>query len=256
MNDYFDQQIRGDRPPAEPAPSPNGEALPADPADPAEATSPASGGETEPTGTAPSLKAAVQELIKCGLVEKEAKPNLYRTLRQETAAVDAILEPLDLELSLDEFRGIAFLKIPAASAEDVDEAWQHPLVRRQRLTNEQSLLVAILRQAYIAYEQTHGIGAEGARIDLDELQSQFELYLGDSGSESRNSERLLRVIGQLHAHGIASEPDKENQVRIRPIIVHLANPEQLQLLLNHFKKIAQEHPAETASPPENSADED
>ena len=190
--------------------------------------------------TPAALKSAVQELLRCGLVEREAKPNLYRSLATEaaTGAVSRILEPLDLALTVDDVRGLAFLVVPALAAETAEQAWQHPLVRRQRLTTEQSLLVAILRQAHIAHEQQYGIGAPGAHADCDDLLAQFNLYLGDSGSEARNLDRLLRVLGQLQVHGIVSEPDKDQRVFIRPVIVHLANPEHLQLLLHHFKTTA------------------
>ena len=58
------------------------------------------------------------------------------------------------------------------------------------------------------------------------------------------------MLDQLHKHGIVSPPDKENRVQIRPIIVHLANPEQLQALLAHLKQMAQTHPVEMAEPDE------
>lgn len=236
MSDFFDQLVT---PPAGAS-----AALPASlPAAAEETEAPISAdaptAPSESPGTPVALKSAVQDLLRCGLIERQAKPNLYRTLTTAPpGAVSRILEPFDLSLTVDDVRGIAFLVVPAGVATNEEDAWQHPLVRRQRLTTEQSLLIAILRQAHIAYEQQYGIGAAGARVALEDLRTQFDLYLGDSGSESRNQERLLRVLSQLQAHGIVSEPDKDEQVSIRPIIVHLANPEHLQLLLLHFKHLA------------------
>lgn len=232
MNDFFDRIL------APQAAQAGVGAQPANDADASQAISETGLPGTAHTTTAASLKSAVQELLRCGLIEREAKPNLYRVLTSESS-VARILEPFDLSMTADDVRGIAFLVVSPQAAATPDEVWHHPLVRRQRLTTEQSLLIAILRQAHIAYEQQNGIGAAGARVDLDELLAQFDLYLGDSGSESRNRERLLRVLGQLQAHGIVSEPDKDQQVFIRPIIVHLANPEHLQLLLRHFKQLAE-----------------
>lgn len=233
MSDFFDRiLVPQSASPDGGRPSPNG----ADGSGPPPATPPA---ETRPTGTPANLKSAVQDLLRYGLIERDAKPNLYRSLTGDPAAVARILEPFDLLLNVDDIRGIAFLAVPPQAATSTDNAWQHPLVRRQRLTTEQSLLIAILRQAHIAYEQQQGIGAAGARVDFDDLLAQFDLYLGDSGSENRNRERLLRVLGQLQAHGIVSEPDKDQQVFIRPIIVHLANPDHLQLLLHHFRQLAE-----------------
>lgn len=246
MNDFFDQQVRSDETDETTGP---------------ELTEPeAAIPEALATddGTAPSIKAAVQELLKYGLVEHAAKPNIYRTLQQEHAAVTAILEPLDLQVRVDDVRGLIFLGIAGCVAGDSDEAWQHPLLRRLRLTTEQSLLVAILRHYFIAHEQASGIGAEGARVDFEDLQAQFDLYLGETGSEQRNQTRLSNVLDQLYKHGIVSPPDKENQIQIRPIIVHLANPDQLMLLLAHFKTLAAAHPsdAEPIESPEVNTDTD
>lgn len=256
MSDFFDQALQPPAPPPLAAPEPSAGAD--SPASPSPASSPAS--PAPPTPDQPStpatpgaLKSAIQDLLRCGLVERDAKPNLYRTLCVESPAVARILEPLDLVLRIDDVRGLAFLVVPDHAAENAEEAWQHPLVRRQRLTTEQSLLVAILRQAHIAYEQQNGIGAAGAHADIDDLLPQFNLYLGDTGSESRNLDRLLRVLGQLQAHGIVSEPDKDQRVAIRPIIVHLANPEHLQLLLHHFKKTAALAPKNPDTPAPDAA---
>ena len=240
MDDYFDQHIQ-----------------PRDPADDQPATAEAAATPTLPQGentdadeqpTPPVLKAAIQELLRHGLVEHQDKPRLYRHLQQNQNAAAAILEPLDFELRFDETRGIVFIKIAAAVDGSSDEAWQHPLVRRQRLTTEQSLLVAILRQVHMAYEQDCGIGAGDARIDLDELRAQLDLYLGSSGSEQRDQTRLGNLLEHLNKHGIVSRPDKENQVHIRPIVVHLADPTQLSLLLEHFQQLARAHPAEPQPP--------
>jgi hypothetical protein len=238
MDDYFDQHIQ----PREPAdnPPPEAEAAPDQPL--------GENADADEQSTSPRLKAAIQELLRYGLVEHGAKPNLYRSLQQDKNAAAALLEPLDFELRFDETRGLVFIKIAAEAAGDSDEAWQHPLVRRQRLTTEQSLLVAILRQVHMAYEQDCGIGAGDARIDLDELRGQLDLYLGSSGSEQRDQNRLSNLLEQLHKHGIVSHPDKENQVHIRPIIVHLADPAQLSLLLEHFQQFAKVHPAEALAP--------
>ena len=238
MNDYFDQQLSSPEPAVEDdsldAPSPEKPAV--------------SESNSEPDTTPPTIKAAVQELLKYGLVEQQAKPNIYRSLQSNPAAIAKIIEPLDFQLQVDDVRGLIFLKLADHLTADADEAWQHPLLRRLRLTLEQSLLIAILRQHFIAYEQECGIGAAGAYIDFEDLLTQFDLYLGETGSEQRNQNRLANVLDQLNKHGIVAPPDKENRIQIRPIIVHLANPEQLQVLLAHLQQMAQTHPAEMAEP--------
>lgn len=187
------------------------------------------------------VKATAQELLKFGLLEADRKPNLYQVAITQTAAINRILEPFDLRLKVDDVRGLAFLVVSEqlfSEGEENDDEWSHPLVRRQRLTMEQSLLVAILRQYFIAHEQEAGLGAGEATVELDELLPQLQLYLGDTGSDTRDQKRLRSLLDNLKNHGIVSDIDANDQVVIRPIITHLANPENLQNLLHHFRQLA------------------
>lgn len=195
------------------------------------------------------VKATAQELLKFGLLEADRKPNLYQVAITQTAAINQILEPFDLRLKVDDVRGLAFLVVSEqlfSEGEENDDEWSHPLVRRQRLTMEQSLLVAILRQHFIAHEQEAGLGAGEAMVELDELLPQLQLYLGDTGSDTRDQKRLRNLLDNLKNHGIVSDIDANDQVVIRPIITHLANPENLQNLLHHFRQLAgQSAPGDT-----------
>lgn len=197
--------------------------------------------------TSREIKGAAQELLKFGLLEADRKPNLYRTVTTYHARINDILEPLDLHLQVDDVRGLAFVTVAGnvfgsanETAEGTEDDWSHPLVRRQRLTLEQSLLVAILRQMYLAYEQEAGVGASGAVVSLDELWSSLQLYVGSSGSDARDEKRLRNLLEALRTHGIVSEIDEKNQVSIRPIITHLANPESLHALLEHYQRVDQD----------------
>lgn len=191
--------------------------------------------------TAKNLKATAQELLKYGLLEADRKPNLYQVAISQTSAINRLLEPFDFCLKVDDVRGLAFLAVSEQLFHDSDEhadEWSHPLVRRQRLTMEQSLLVAILRQYFIAHEQKAGLGAADATVELEELLSQLQLYLGDTGSDTRDQKRLRGLLENLKNHGIVSDVDANEQVIIRPIIAHLANPENLTNLLHHFRQVA------------------
>lgn len=195
----------------------------------------------EPDRTERSLREASLELLRLGLLEQSHRPNLYRTALIHLERLNAILEPLDLLAKIDEIRGLAFLSVrPDADSNqeattDHDD-WSHPLVRKQRLTLEQTLLVAILRQNFIAYEQDAGAGAADAMVAVDELIPQFQVYLGNSGSESRDRERIVQLLNQLQNHGLVSAPDTHDRVVIRPMIAHLANPENLTALLHALKQ--------------------
>lgn len=204
-----------------------------------------------PTGyTARGIKAAVQELLKFGLLEADRKGHLYRTATTHHERINEILEPLDLTLRIDDVRGLAFLVVAEGmfdarearedSAATADDDWSHPLVRRQRLTLEQSLVVAILRQVYLVHEQEAGTGAGSVTVPVEELLSSLQLYVGSSGSDAKDQKRIRNLLENVRAHGIVSEIDDKDQVAIRPIITHLANPESLQALLEHFKSVADE----------------
>lgn len=190
--------------------------------------------------TPTQLKASAQELLKYGLLEADRKPNLYQVAVTQATVINRILEPFDLRLEVDDIRGLAFLVVAEQLFKDDEscDEWSHPLVRRQRLTLEQSLLVAILRQHYIVHEQEAGLGAGDARVDLEELLTQLHLYLGSTGSDSRDQKRLRNLLETLGNHGMVSDIDANEQVVIRPLITHLANPENLQNLLNHFRSLA------------------
>ncbi|MGH8200048.1 MAG: DUF4194 domain-containing protein, partial [Steroidobacteraceae bacterium] len=92
------------------------------------------------------VKDAALELLKYGLLEEQRKPNLYRTALTEHEALGRVLEPLDLAMRVDAIRGLAYIVVADQVFNSVEGEWSHPLVRRQRLNLEQSLLIAILRQ--------------------------------------------------------------------------------------------------------------
>ena len=193
--------------------------------------------------TASALKTAVQDLLKFGVLEAERKPNLYQLILTHHEQINRILEPLDLRLKVDAVRGMAFLLVAQGfvaenALADVDDEWSHPLVRRQRFTLEQSLLVAILRQLFVLHEQESGIGASAALVHLDDLLPHVQLYLGDLGSDVREQKRLRNLLDNLKSHGLVSDVDEKDQFTIRPIITHLADPQSLQNLLVHFRQLA------------------
>lgn len=194
--------------------------------------------------TSHEIKAAIQELLKLGYVEETNRQELFRSVIIHQQSINNALEPLDLSVRIDSHRGVAFLAIvPSTSnahqpieGESEEDGWSHPLVRKQRLTLEQSLLVAILRQAFVMHEQESGVGQSPAKIAIDELLPNFLTYFGESGSDSRDENRLLHLLDQLKSYGVVSEVDKKHEVTIRPLIAHLANPESLTHLLTVLRE--------------------
>jgi hypothetical protein len=211
------------------------------------------------------LKAAVQELIKYGVLEASYKPNLYRHCVQRHEEIAQILSPLDFKMQIDDVRGLVFLLVAKdentnnadLESQEVTEGltgmkssagmekptelehsddWQHPLVRRQRMNLEQSLMVAILRQHFVAHELDAGVGDTRAIVHLDELLPQLNQFLGATGSEAKEDKRLRLLLEQLKGYGLVSEIDDNEKITIKPLIAHVANPENLQNLIAALKK--------------------
>jgi hypothetical protein len=193
------------------------------------------------------VKDAALELLKYGLLESASKPNLYRAAVTGNCDIARILEPLDLAMKIDELRGIAYVAV-AAPAMEVDDEWSHPLVRRQRMNLEQSLLVAILRQQFVVHEQEAGLGASAATVAIEDLLPHLQMYLGNLGSDAQEQKRLRGLLEQLKGYGLVSEVDAHDQLQIRPIIAHLANPENLTNLLHTFRDAS--HRASALSSPD------
>ncbi|WP_051303089.1 DUF4194 domain-containing protein [Comamonas composti] len=189
--------------------------------------------------TPAALRRALQELLKFGLLEQAAKPHLFRQLATDLERVNRLLEPLDLQVKLDDTRGLIFVAVGPGyqPEEDEEDEWSHPLVRRQRLTLEQSLLLAILRREFLQREQESGLGSP-VRLHLDQLLPQLEIYLGSTGSDMQERKRLVNLLENLRGHGVVSEIDAQDSFGVRPMIVHLASPRNLEALLQRLREIA------------------
>ena len=194
--------------------------------------------------TPPPVRRALQHLLAHGWLESAAKPQWFRLIAAQTTLLDALLEPLDLRVVVDDVRGLAFLAVvPDYAGDDTDESeqddWTHPLMKRQRLTLEQSLLLALLRREFLQREQESGTGT-AVRITVDSLLPQLETYLGATGSDMQERKRLGQLLENLRTHGMVSDVDAQDCITIRPMIVHLLNPENLQTLLLRLRAVAEQ----------------
>jgi hypothetical protein len=197
-----------------------------------------------PLKTPPNVRQALQFLLAHGWLESAAKPKLFSLIAAQTTLLDALLEPLDLRVVVDDVRGLAFLAVvPDYAGDDTDESeqddWTHPLMKRQRLTLEQSLLLALLRREFLQREQESGVGAV-VRVTVDSLLPQLETYLGATGSDMQERKRLGQLLENLRTHGMVTEVDAQDCITIRPMIVHLLNPENLQTLLLRLREVAEQ----------------
>lgn len=194
--------------------------------------------------TPPNVRQALQFLLAHGWLESATKPKLFSLIAAQTTLLDALLEPLDLRVVVDDVRGLAFLAVvPDYAGDGTDESeqddWTHPLMKRQRLTLEQSLLLALLRREFLQREQESGTGT-AVRITVDSLLPQLETYLGATGSDMQERKRLGQLLENLRTHGMVTEVDAQDCITIRPMIVHLLNPENLQTLLLRLREVAEQ----------------
>ena len=194
--------------------------------------------------TPPNVRQALQFLLAHGWLESATKPKLFHLIAAQATLLDALLEPLDLRVVVDDVRGLAFLAVvPDYAGDDADESeqddWTHPLMKRQRLTLEQSLLLALLRREFLQREQESGTGAV-VRVTVDSLLPQLETYLGATGSDMQERKRLGQLLENLRTHGMVSDVDAQDCITIRPMIVHLLNPENLQTLLLRLRAVAEQ----------------
>ena len=240
MPDFFDQLARARAAPEAGSAATSAPVAPASSRVAAQASAPA---------TPRQVKSATQELLRHGLIEAGAKPQLYQSLLTHADAVRTALEPLDLGLRLDEVRGVAFLALAedftqppepgmAATGSDAADGWTHPLVRRHRLTADQTLLLAILRRHYIAHEQQAGLGAPMPRVALAELWAELSVYLGDSGSDRRDDRRLRDLLQKLREQGAVSDIETDDTVLLRPMLAQLLNPQSLEAVLHELQRMA------------------
>jgi hypothetical protein len=171
-----------------------------------------------------------------GLLEQASKPQLFRHIAIDTARVNAGAAGPAGARGRPARPGL-WTVAPgwqAGEAEDDDE--RPPLVRRQRLTLEQSLLLAILRREFLQREQEGGIGRP-VQIAVDSLLPQLEIY---RQHRQRHAERkrLAALLEHLRGHGVVSDVDAQERITIRPMIAHLANPENLQALLTQLRALS------------------
>lgn len=176
------------------------------------------------------IREVVQKLYKNGDIEEVEDPGLYRAAVANADLVERILEPFDLNIQLDELRGLAFITV-RQEPNDTADGWTHPLVRRHTYTLEQTLLIALLRQHLIAFEMESGVGASVAQMTVDDVVTQLHAYLGEPGSDLKDRGRAVSLLEQLKNHHLVTTIDSNDRFTIRPLIAHVANPENLTMLI-------------------------
>jgi hypothetical protein len=87
---------------------------------------------------------------------------------------------------------------------------------------------------------------------VDSLLPQLETYLGTPAATCKSASAWLNLLENLRGHGVVSEVDAQDCFTIRPMIVHLANPENLQTLLQRLRELSGHNRAATQATQEGS----
>ncbi|VVP13626.1 hypothetical protein PS850_03498 [Pseudomonas fluorescens] len=191
------------------------------------------------------IREVVQELFKNGFIEEADYERLYRAALANTELVDQIFEPFDLNVQIDEIRGLVFIRVLHESGVIVD-GWTHPLIRHHAFSLEQTLLIAVLRQYLIECEMENGIGAAIPQMTVDDVITHLRAYLGEHGADFKDRKRAVRLLLQLRSHHLISMNEHSDRFTIRPLIAHVANPENLTALLQWL--LAHDFSADQFSP--------
>jgi len=180
--------------------------------------------------TTRAVREVVQQLYKNGDIEEVEDPGLYRAALANASLVERILEPFDLGVQFDELRGLAFVTVRQEPG-GTSDGWTHPLIRRHPFTLEQTLLIALLRQHLIAFEMESGVGSGVAQMTVDDVVTQLHAYLGEPGSDLKDRSRATSLLEVLKNHHLVTSIDSSDRFTIRPLIAHVANPDNLSALI-------------------------
>lgn len=146
-----------------------------------------------------------------GVVYRESDEAAWQLLFELQARVRDHVEPLGLDLILDEAEGYAYLRQRPRS----DDAPELPrLVARRPLGFTVSLLLALLRKRLAEFDATSG----EARLVLtrDEIADLLRLFLPEATNEARVRDRIDRAIAQIEDMGFLRRlrgHDSELEVR-------------------------------------------
>ena len=143
------------------------------------------------------LSALLVPLLK-GVLYREADERLWGGLLDLHARVRDYVTVLDLELTLDEAEGYAFLK-SRAHAEDDPTAPKIPrLIARRPLSFAVSLLLALLRKKLAEFDAGGG-DSDSGRLVLarDDIADIVRVFLPDSSNEARLMDQIDTYINRI-----------------------------------------------------------
>ncbi len=156
------------------------------------------------------LTAIVVPLLKSVLYRDDDK-ELWTALLKLRPRVSDYVAVLALDLALDEAEGYAFLRSRASDDEDSPKLPR--LVRRQRLSFQVSLLLALLRKKLAEFDASGG--ETRLILSRDQVVELVRVFLPDGSNESRLIDQVethlnkvieLGFVRRLKPSGVGQEP--------------------------------------------------
>jgi hypothetical protein len=212
--------------------------------------------ETSPGATQPDLTSLVVPLLK-GVLYREDDAAQWAALLQLQARVRDYVAVLALELVVDEAEGYAFLR---AQPQDLEGAPKLPrLVRRQPLSFQVSLLLALLRKKLAEFDASGGdtrlILTRSAVVEL------VRVFLPAGSNESRLIDQIETQLNKVielgfvrrlkaPAEGASSRAAQEPVYEVRRILKAFVDAQWLAdfdaRLAAYQAQLALPHDAEAA----------
>ena len=126
-----------------------------------------------------------------GMLFRDNDPRLWESLIDLQIRVREYMDTLQLDLTIDEAEGYAFLH---SRTDEVDKRWPR-LIARHPLSFRVSLLLALLRRKLVEFDATGG--ETRLVLSREEISEMVRLFLPDDSNEVRLMERLDTDLNRI-----------------------------------------------------------
>lgn len=188
-----------------------------------------------PRALSSEARAAMLALMQRGVVLHSRHGPNYQCLLKDRVAIQQVLVELDLEVVIDESRGLAQLKpLPTDEANDDHDLPSHPLLRQQTLSYYDSLMLIQLRKRYADQAKL----SSQVFIDQDELEQLIEPFLNLPNSDRLISRNASGAIDRFKQRNILADVRGEKgRYEILPTIRILGDYGNFERLEQDYKRM-------------------
>jgi len=180
-------------------------------------------------------------LLARGYVMIRTKPEFYASLLANDKAVLSVLIDLNLTMQVDHAAGLVALRSLAGTAEEEgegeDDEDKTVLIRRQRLSQFQSIIVLILRR----HHRDRSLAGDSViTMEIEQIEQALVPFMHLTQSQTREDKRLNGALALCKKHGlILNVRGDESRIEISPLIRLVVDLNWLDTLLTKFKEMAE-----------------